>query len=73
MLTCSKCKNTIDESDAILGGYICKSCGRFNPKKEATIQCLEKPAKRQVYFKDTIKKVTREFKMLKKLIDFYTK
>ena len=73
MLTCSKCKNTIDESDAILGGYICKSCGRFNPKKESIIQCLEKPAKQQIQIKETIKKITRKFEMIKKLVDFCIK
>jgi hypothetical protein len=73
MLICSKCKNTIDRSDAVLGGYICKVCGKFNPKKEATIQCLDKPAKRQIQFKETMKKISRKFEMFKKIVDYYIK
>jgi DNA-directed RNA polymerase subunit RPC12/RpoP len=66
MIRCSKCKNTIDESDAVLGGYICKSCGRFNPKKESIIQCLEKPAKRNLDFKKIVKQIGKGVDMLKR-------
>ena len=73
MLICSKCKNTIDERDAILRGYVCKVCGKFNLLQEATMHCFEKPARRQLSFKQTVKKITRKLEMIKKLIDFRIK
>ena len=56
-MKCSRCKNTMDLTHAVLGGYLCKICGKFNPKLEPTITCLEKPAKAQIDFKRTIKRV----------------
>ena len=62
-MKCSKCKRMIDITESVLGGYICKVCGKFNPKLEPVIQCLEKPAKGQIEIK---KKIKRIFEMLYK-------
>lgn len=70
MLICSKCKNTIDERDAILGGYICRVCGKFNALKESVMHCLEKPAKRQMCFKETVRKITKGLEMIKNYLTF---
>ena len=53
----------IDITESVLGGFICKVCGKFNPKLEPVIQCLEKPAKGQIEIK---KKIKRIFEMLYK-------
>ena len=62
-MKCSKCKRMLDLTEAVLGGYVCRVCGKFNPKLEPTITCLEKPAKAQIEIK---KKIKRIFEMLYK-------
>jgi len=59
MRICRKCKNTIDESDSVVGGYVCKICKRFTPKLEENFHGLEKPATRQLYFKELVKKINK--------------
>jgi len=40
-MICSKCKETLEKKDAILGGFVCPNCGKFNPRKAEKIMCLE--------------------------------
>lgn len=61
-MKCSKCKRMLDDTETVLGGWVCKVCGKFNPKLEPTILCLEKPAKRNFVFKNIIR---RGIEMLK--------
>ena len=44
-MICSRCKETLEITDAILGGYVCPYCGKFNPRKIERIYCLEKGCK----------------------------
>ena len=37
-----RCKETLELQHAIIGGYKCPFCHKFNPKEKATIGCLEK-------------------------------
>ena len=41
-MKCKFCKEEIELRHAIIGGYKCPNCNRFNPKERATICCLEK-------------------------------
>lgn len=65
-MKCSKCKRMLDDTETVLGGWVCRVCGKFNPKLEPHIQCLEKPAKRNLHFKKIVKQLGKGVEMLKR-------
>ena len=45
-MICYRCKESLEITDAVLGGYVCPYCGKFNPRKLERIWCLEKGCKK---------------------------
>ena len=59
-MICSRCKEEIEKHDAILGGYVCKWCGKFNPRKTDRIWCLENGCKEVKEVGKKIEKVVKK-------------
>ena len=78
-MICKKCKESLELKDAILGGYVCPNCGKFNPKKAVKNMLLDtgcdnakdvgkkiKTLKRDNRFKDKGLEMTKRRRKIKK-------
>jgi uncharacterized protein (UPF0332 family) len=35
-MVCKSCKETLTKHESVLGGYVCKHCGKFTPREVDT-------------------------------------